>query len=797
MKNMTRFSLFAIVMVVLAFLPGNARTDYAGGTEKMDLQLRMLVDEPSSGKAMLGKAITPGDGVELVDVLIKSYDPQITAASIEESGGRVRSVVGSIMTAYVPMGELTAISGLPEVVALEASKQLTYFMDTARSSANTGVASLQTTYDGTNVVVGVIDSGLDYSRSDFTDTQGGTRVQYMRFQTVQGDGSVAITECAKDYIDSGDCTIPASNDSAVGHGTHIAGIAAGSDNTYTGVAPAADIMLVRNDFDDDIDEGGADSGTFSGGVIDGVVEIFKKSDIIDKAAVVNISQGTHIGAHDNTSLMEEALNSAVAGGYDTDGRSYGRIIAAAAGNEHLVASQLTDLGLGTFIGGIHAEVSVPSGSSYAWRLWVIGATSPGRTPLIVDSWFGTGQSGNCTVRGNAYQYGDVFDNFAAFDPILPAGTTTTNGARVTTGELALSSDTSVNDSDGTAAIAAATDSSDTQNSKPRAIFSYGPSSGTSWDNIAVVESDGSTTNPQAYFLDVIVRASGGTCSGDIWMEGGGSYVSFMGGIDTGAYDVADGANGDGYAMMDGDSNQTVAIPATASGVIGVGSYLQTKPEAGCPSQSCWTDTDGIQHDATNPSGADATQAQINGGTVQGRSPFSSIGPPAYSYSGYKPDVMAPGDPIISTMATGYTPAWNGSANNMLIVDSTKYKSQGTSQASPHAAGVVALMMQKNNTLTASQAKAALTSTASRASSPTNDVGYGNVNAPNALGSVSQDTGGYSGTGDLAQADLGGGGGGGSSSSCGGTIAPAAVATASPVAIVAMLPLLLLALRRKS
>jgi len=795
MKKTIRLSLFAAIAAVLALLPGSAGTQYAGGAEKMDLQLRMLLDSPSAGKAMLGKAVTVGDGVELVDVLIKSSDTEITVASIEEAGGRVRSVVGDIMTANVPVAELAAISLLPEVVALEASRPMRYLMDTARSSDNTGVASLQTTYDGTNVVVGVIDSGLDFSLSDFTDTQGGTRVQYLRFQTVQGDGSVAITECAKDYIDNGDCSIPSSNDSLVGHGTHITGIAAGSDNTYTGVAPPADIMLVRNDFDDDIDEGGADSGTFSGGVIDGVVQIFEKADIIDKPAVVNISQGTHIGAHDNTSLMEEALNSAVAGGYATDGKSYGRVIAAAAGNEHVVATQLADLGLGTFVGGIHAEVDVPSGSSHAWRLWVIGATSPGRTPLAIDSWFGSGQSGNCTVRANAYQYNNVFDNFAAFDPILPAGTATTGGAQVTTGELALSSENSANDNDGVASVAAATDSSDSQNGRPRALFLYGPASGTSWNDLAIVESDGVTPNPQCYFLDVIVRASGGTCSGDIWIEGGGTYVNFVGGIDTGAYDIADGANGNGYEMMDGDSNQTVAIPGTASGVIAVGSYLQTKPEAGCPSQSCWTDTDGTQHDATNAGGADATQAQINGGTVQGRSPFSSIGPPAYTYSGYKPDVMAPGDPIISARAGGYTPAWNSAANDMLIINATKYKSQGTSQASPHVSGIAALMLQKNNTLTASQVKTALTSTASRASTPSNEVGYGNVNAPGALGAVSQDTGGYNGTGDLSQSDLGGGGGG-SSGKCGGTIAPAAAASASPVAIIAMLPLLLLALRRK-
>ena len=52
---------------------------------------------------------------------------------------------------------------------------------------------------------------------------------------------------------------------------------------------------------------------FTGGILDGVNMIFQKSDVLDKAAVVNISQGTHIGAHDNTSLLEQGVNNAVAG----------------------------------------------------------------------------------------------------------------------------------------------------------------------------------------------------------------------------------------------------------------------------------------------------------------------------------------------------------------------------------------------------------------------------------------------------------------------------------------------------
>ncbi|MFH1829536.1 MAG: S8 family serine peptidase [Pseudomonadota bacterium] len=784
------YSLFSKILIltflfgVFVLLPKSASTDIPSGADKMDLPLRMLMDRPTVAKAMLGKAITVQDGVELVDVLIKSSDTWQTEQSVKMAGGWVRSTIKNIMTAYVPVDGLGEISQLPEVTALEASKPMRLLMDTARSANNTDVVSVQNNgYNGENVVVGAIDSGLDYSRSDFDDPAGGTRVQYLRFQSVSS-GSVSTTECAKDMIDGGTCSISASNDSAISHGTHVTGIAAGSDSTYTGVASAADIMLVRNDFDDDVTEGGATSGTFSGGVIDGVVEIFEKADILDKPAIINISQGTNIGAHDDTSLMEQALNDAVAGGYSSTGKAYGRIIAAAAGNEEVVDSLLQALGIGAFIGGVHAEVNVPDGSSHAWRLWLIGSTSPGRTPLVIDSWFGKGQSGTCKVAANAYQYGDVFGaNFGA-----PAGATT-DSARASISDTALSSDTSASGQDTNAAVVLATDSSDSQNERPRALFTYGPASGTSWDKIAIIKSDG-TTNNNSYYLDVIVRAVGGTCSGDIWIEGGGTYVNFMGGIDSGAYDLANGASGNGYVMQNGDGNQTVTLPGTASGVIAVGAYLQTKPESGCPSQSCWTASNSTQYDAT-----DVTQpadAQINGGTVQNRCPFSSMGPPAYAYSGRKPDVMAPGDPIISTLATGYSPA------AAVLVNSTHFKNQGTSQASPHIAGIVALLLQKNNTLTAAQAKAALTGSASLVSNPNDEVGYGNANAPGAMAAVSSNTSGYSGTGDLKQSDLNGGGGGGGSSSgsCGGSIVPASVTSVSSIAIIAMLPLVLFAVRRR-
>ncbi|MBN1282174.1 MAG: S8 family serine peptidase [Proteobacteria bacterium] len=739
----------------------------------------MALQSPSAAKGMLMKSVAAPDGRVLAEVLIKSSDRQGTELAVTEAGGSVRAHVGDIMTARLPLAAVEGIAARPEVLSVEASKRLRLLMDTARSSDNTNVAVVQEAgYDGADVVVGLIDSGLDYSRSDFRDPDGRTRVQYLRFQSVSSDGTMTVTQCANDYIEDGACPIAANNDAAIGHGTHVTGIAAGNDAVYKGVAPAADIMMVRNDFNDDINEGGPTSGTFSGGVIDGVVEIFKKSDILDKAAVVNISQGTHIGAHDDTSLLEQSLNSAVAGEYAEGGKDYGRAIVAAAGNEHTVAAALANAGLGAFDGGIHANVNVPNGGSHGWRLWIVDAAGLAVPYLAVDAWFGAGQGFNCKVAANAYRYSDVFGASFGIPPLPPK----TDAARIAIQDTPLSSDMEETAGDAVAEMAMATDSSDPNNSRPRALILYGPADGAEWDDLSVTGAGNSS-----YFLDVIVRAAGGTCTGDIWIEGGGTYVNFMGGITGGGYDVASGTNGAAYSSRDGNNDSTVCIPGTASGVITAGAYLQTKPGAGCPSSSCWTDRTGAQHDATDIGAPDAEAAQISGGTVQERSPFSSIGPPAYSYSGRKPDILAPGDPIISVLPTGL------SLNDALLVATPHYKSQGTSQASPHAAGVVALILQRNNTLTAADLKKALTETATKAASHNNRDGFGNIKAAAAIAYVPADASGYSGRGNLNQGDLDDGGGGGG---CFHTIAPAAASHSLPQLLPVLAALAIIATRRR-
>jgi subtilisin family serine protease len=739
---------------------------------KMDLVLKAFVAKPAVGKALIGKAVTMRGDKEMVSILIKSSDLTKTRATIEGAGGSVGHVIGHIMTANVPTSLLATLDAAGEVEGLEASKPMHLLMDTAR--ANSGVDRLQAGYEGIhytgkNVVVGVLDTGIDYDHPDFQNSDGESRVQYLNFQSATPT-KVNITQCAHDKIVDGECTIPVSNDSEIGHGSHVSGIAAGSDSTYTGVAKAADIMFVRNDFVDDINEGTA---SFSAGILDGVAEIFEKSDIIDKPAVVNISQGTHIGAHDNTSLMEQGINDAVNGEYSEDGHDYGRIVVAAAGNEHIVYDLITPVA--DSAGGIHATMSVSNGSSRAWRMWVLSADAPARTPIIADLWFGTGQASKCEVQGLIYKYVTAFGG---------AVTTTDASAATESMEVSAEDTKDATDDDNITEVIVATDATDSQNEKPRALFGFAPGSDGTW---ADIETDAAT---KGYILDVVVRATGGNCTGNIWIEGGGTYIHFMKNIDASA-EVGDGTNGDGYDFGDGDNDMTVGLPATASGIISVGAYLQEKPYDG-EGKSEWTGDDGITYDATDPN--EPIEAQVNGGTVGQRCPFSSLGPTADGRT--KPDVIAPGDPIISTLPTGFSP------DEAIKVGEDHYKNQGTSQASPHVAGLIALMMEKNNTLTAADAKTALMNTATAVAmtigkaSANNEVGAGKIDATAAVHSISEDTSGYSGTDNLTTKDLEDGGSTSSKGGCGGEIAPGKIGASPIILLMLMLPISIILFRRR-
>lgn len=184
-----------------------------------------------------------------------------------------------------------------------------------------GQAPLPQAYDGTGVTFGLVDTGIDWNHPDFMDsTTGKTRIKWLWDQT---KAMAANTPQPYNYgqewdnvqIDSGHCTHQDIYD--VGHGTKVAGIAAGNGNTnaiYKGHAPKADIICAALDF--------SSTGPV---LLDGINYLCTKAAALGQPFVLNISIGDYYGSHDGQDLQAQAIDALFA-------NTPGRCVVAAGGN---------------------------------------------------------------------------------------------------------------------------------------------------------------------------------------------------------------------------------------------------------------------------------------------------------------------------------------------------------------------------------------------------------------------------------------------------------------------------------
>ncbi|MDD7740268.1 MAG: S8 family serine peptidase, partial [Lachnospiraceae bacterium] len=109
---------------------------------------------------------------------------------------------------------------------------------------------------GKNVIIGFVDTGIDYTHPAFLDASGKTRILRIWDQTIQSGHPPALfpygSEYTKEQINEAlendePYTIVPQKDRN-GHGTFVAGVAAGSPNPandFLGAAPDADLVVVK------------------------------------------------------------------------------------------------------------------------------------------------------------------------------------------------------------------------------------------------------------------------------------------------------------------------------------------------------------------------------------------------------------------------------------------------------------------------------------------------------------------------------------------------------------------------
>lgn len=248
---------------------------------------------------------------------------------------------GNIHIASIPLQNIRALSNQKEVLRIEAHERNILHMDNVRIIDNIqdchDAHNLQKAYTGKGVVVGVQDIGFDLTHPNFfTSDMQEYRIKAF-WDMLDNSDETSQMFVGKDFTTQEAILAKAyATDGLVqSHGTHTTGIAAGSGaeganitSQYVGAAPEADICLVANAVNDDLEFiAEEDEYKFTSATdMLGFKYIFDYAESVGKPCVINFSEGSHEDLYGDCQLLFEVLEEMT---------GPGRIIVASAGNESL------------------------------------------------------------------------------------------------------------------------------------------------------------------------------------------------------------------------------------------------------------------------------------------------------------------------------------------------------------------------------------------------------------------------------------------------------------------------------
>ncbi|MBF1622380.1 S8 family serine peptidase [Prevotella sp.] len=260
------------------------------------------------------------------------------AEVLRQYGCKELARVGDISIAAIPLSKLGALSCGRQVKRIETGRRCSIQMDTTRLVVNAEKVymgeGLPQSYTGCGVVVGVQDIGFDLTHPNFYSADMSQYRIKALWDQLSRDTIGSTLYVGRDYVGR-DALLklehPIDGETQT-HGTHTAGIAAGSGaegngdiSPYRGMACDADLVLVDNAADNAslIDPKDYYKFTYATDAL-GFKYIFDYAERMHQPCVINFSEGSSQDFHGYDQLYYELLAKLI---------GPGRIIVSSAGND--------------------------------------------------------------------------------------------------------------------------------------------------------------------------------------------------------------------------------------------------------------------------------------------------------------------------------------------------------------------------------------------------------------------------------------------------------------------------------
>ena len=581
------------------------------------------------------------DGEVFISAFIRLEDDS-QLSELEALGVQVQcSFDNGLITANIPVDKINEVAGISNVQRVNVASLMTPATYKAREAthvddlltlSNDAISSgLTNKYDGTGVVLGVIDTGIDFQHIAFKDKDGNSRIK--RAYVYNGSR-------AQEYSNF-TATNPTSDDRTADHGTHTSSTAGGSSvivngntvtvtddharATYGGMAPGADLYLAGI------------NGLKSTYLANAFQKICNYADEVGKPVVVSNSWGSQYGPHDGTD-------------------DFGAVVSRYFGSSHpnhvclFAASNDAGKSKDNEGGGYHlsgtASKSNPLGAILRSATYTNTDAGYYYTDIIANAWARSTSVSTiaCTIYVLNSKTGKVLTSVT----VTPTsyGTSVSGLSNYYGGSLKVYKDY-------------------ISGSKAQLIIKAEDLTSKS---LYETTQNGEKYYKSNYTLAIQFYPTSGSSVIDVW---GGDYCYYTDHLST-----------EGITWTDGTDDMTVSDEAMNPNVISVGAYVTSNR-------------------TTNYAGTTTDHSYEY--TIGDIAPFSSYATASESVTGLQyPWISAPGARLIAgvnhyhTASTDDNSYYGSYFNKDLVVNSASnpYAAmEGTSMATPVAAGIVALWLQ--------------------------------------------------------------------------------------------------------